>query len=297
MIPVINSATVSLDYIPTSNSPTSSPRSSSPICKDMYTFELPTYTTERYYLLSELEQIVKFYYTNEESQKAPMNDNEIPEATQVAIYISWDTEAGLNDLQRKLSSSCEYVRENFDNSRDYLIAVEVFHRNSSSSDESFDGTISILHSGFNLALKMQGGFGIIIFGVTDNPGGTCALEATLDYCSGFHKIYNQKVAVISIDKQCFLGLQEDDEPDAIPNVMQYYLSSISQPIAVYVESKVSEDGRGSLFSKNAPVSVPSVDPITSFLASIGVIIATIVAFILKFISVSVNEKVKVHKNS
>ena len=59
----------------------------------MFRFNLPSYTAERYYILSELEQRAKFVYTSESSasEGGRTGVNTLNDEQQLAIYLLWDS--------------------------------------------------------------------------------------------------------------------------------------------------------------------------------------------------------------
>lgn len=76
----------------------------------MFKYILPSYTAERYYLLSEIEQRAKFVYTSEASEGERADIKTLNDEQQLAIYILWDTRDGIEKLSSQVSEIDEFLR-------------------------------------------------------------------------------------------------------------------------------------------------------------------------------------------
>lgn len=76
----------------------------------MFKYILPSYTAERYYLLSEIEQRGKFVYTSEASDGERADIKTLNDEQQLAIYILWDTRDGIEKLSSQVSEIDEFLR-------------------------------------------------------------------------------------------------------------------------------------------------------------------------------------------
>lgn len=88
--------------------------------------------------------------------------------------------------------------------------------------------MSVLEEAFLISKRELGDIGPIVFGVTNQPGGTCALENVMEYVSMLPE--NNTIVVVSIHGEHFLGRQESLEPDAISGVEQFLLLSLNTSV-------------------------------------------------------------------
>ncbi len=134
---------------------------------------LPRYTTERYWVLSEIEQkITKFVYTNE------INGEGITEGAISSCYLLWNAEKeSIDSLQQRIdkliADSIIYGYINEDHV--LYVAIEVLLTESkwSKHQRSMDNLIQYLLN--------QPVVGHVVCGISDDAASSCGLEALLKY--------------------------------------------------------------------------------------------------------------------
>lgn len=203
----------------------------------MFRITLPSYTAERYYLLSEIEEKSRFIsldYPEESSVAHSSNPGH------VAVYLLFDARKGRESLLQHIQRARDYIKVHINVlASKMMLAVEVFHDQPLSSD-----TVTKIEEVFqDISLSWQE-LDLLVFGISDNAGGTCALEVVMDFCHVVAPNEGDQIDLVCLSKQSFLGLEIDLEPDAISGVQQYLLASKPAPLTDWMNTltyQVSEE--------------------------------------------------------
>jgi hypothetical protein len=181
----------------------------------MHIQKLLTYSSERYYLLSEIEQRAEFVFTDEPDSKA--KERQSTQNPRIdSVYLLWDSNTDIAllkinikkilELYPSCQSRCLFVVE-------CLVADE----------HNFDAVVKDQLDGlFTWAQKAHPEVFIFV-GVADKPSGTPGLEKLEEVMRGAVAVAPSVAGhfrVIGMTRRDCLGHDPDREPDADSNVFQ-----------------------------------------------------------------------------
>lgn len=204
----------------------------------MFPSRLPSYTTERFYLISEIEQVASFIFLDQaRSQQFANNSN-------FSLYMLWNQSNGIDELKKTIQEMKEGMKQRQMIAKNTLVVVEVFNKNLS-PDPDMAAKDKILIEAFEYTQQcFEGAY--ILFGLASDECGSCGLEAILDFCIAFE--IGQSV-VIGIGREKFLGHSESENPTAKSDIIQHYVASQKLSLKEWTLM---------LGSKNAPKSASEV---------------------------------------
>ena len=192
---------------------------------------LPSYSTERYYLLSELEDIcgkpLEFIEDEDNTQScaAYWKSNPIKDNMHVVVYIRWNYSDGHYALHHAMLDMLGDPKSTDCPTANCVVVVDVIV-----SENSEDGFYSAKNEITAHLLILQEMFTVrgIIFGVTNVPAAVPGLEAALEYLTDIcsHEVENSTMRVVAKNNMDYVGGDPLSEPDAVSGVLQYVLSSI-----------------------------------------------------------------------
>ena len=134
-------------------------------------FNLPHYTCERYYLISEIEVRSKFIFLDHENPEI-INEHGI---NAVSIYLIWNQKEGTQKLFEQISKIIDIIPNSikFEYS---IISVEVY-------SIEFEADISNQLQEINdfITEKLPTST-VIWFGVSNSRSGTCGMELIYEFC-------------------------------------------------------------------------------------------------------------------
>lgn len=210
---------------------------------------LPSYTSERYYLLSEIEQRATFLFLVEKEQDTPTSTPPSPHAPQSqssdgtkhdAFYLLWDLRATSvqtveqfrSDVTQLLVGNHRNLSTAPDRLPSSLLAIEVV------VDKKVDGVannhIDVVReciSENNSWIRDNHRIGCVYVGIADNAAGAPALEAIMDYAIILDNHYTLSVPtsssetglplrVVGTRQGHMLGHDPTRDPDAASDVYQ-----------------------------------------------------------------------------
>jgi hypothetical protein len=189
---------------------------------------LPPYSTERYFILSEIEQNATF--AGLENGKL---DYKLPEGSKGArgLYILWkmadDASKDIEVLQKSIDSLVGACRELSVEEQEILITFETLL--TSRSDWEVTGDKKRIQAAMDW-VKSTYQFGGICFGASDHLAGAPALEALCDLVTSveFQHGKAEDSIVVAESKADFLGHDPLREPEAESNVFQAQLVHVSE---------------------------------------------------------------------
>lgn len=197
---------------------------------------LPTYTAEKYYLLSELHNLsVSFVFLGEQdvsTQSLAVAEGAVTRAIaplrppHCFYYILWD-------LRRTDSATMiERLRPIFEYSRRQpwaappgrcMLAVETLTTDRHWRTNGDEGAIAQVYQW----IKTSGAVGHVVFGLADHISGTAALEAVFDCIRGTRdKASPGRILIVAESENDLLGHDVSREPDAESGVTQALLYSV-----------------------------------------------------------------------
>jgi hypothetical protein len=202
---------------------------------------LPVYTTERYYLLSELEQHGSFIFADE--ALFPSSSSSARRTPFVALYVLWNAgdSKGANGLVDKIKGLVNFMidrrKYTAKDVTSFFLAVEVLATTTGQQlgcDDTNRDIIDIDKVIEDMWSKVKRSIDIeyIVFGVSDHVGGTPALEAVHDFAVPI-STNHQMAQILASTRNEMLGHDSTREPDAAGNVRQYLLASRAEPAAEY----------------------------------------------------------------
>ena len=195
---------------------------------------LPTITSERYWLLSEIEQRVQFQFLEDKLPAEPTAASPLDVEEEAICYLLWDlattSEADLRDL---ISSKilCKRLAAapdgRFARAAAWLLAFEVLLPSGgqewSEVCES-RAKISRLHNWIFTEIGALGcDMPALVVGVSDQPAGAPALEAVLETVT--ERSSGAKQVLFALTRDDLLGHDAAREPDASMGVLQLLLVS------------------------------------------------------------------------
>lgn len=208
---------------------------------------MPKYTAERYYLLSELEQVVSFVFIDEEKAAAegegtrsslpvasPLSPHAAPAACAPTrfYYLLWDLKkldaAGMMSLLSRMLEYGQHQQWATCPERS-MLAVEVL-----TTDKRWRENDETAIAAVYEWVKKDGRVGHVVFGLADCISGTAALEAVFDCIRRSRKRSKRelletspvKICIIAESRDALLGHDADREPDAESGVSQALLYSV-----------------------------------------------------------------------
>jgi hypothetical protein len=238
----------------------------------MHVKRLPEYGTERYYLLSELEQLTEFRYLTPPST--------LPRALETAVvtyHFLWDSrnvdyetilqqiQSAFNDdeygvLDRQRSSLCLQILVNRTTEDDWEHSKEK------------DTIYRLYHE-----LDKSMGVALIQFGVADSAGADAALEGLhqwLEIAARKFPECKQRLCTICAPSAVqLLGFDPNREPDAVSGVFQLVISSMTQDeILRWLEGIIhANPSLSTPLADSYPFSSSRLSIVAAWLALIGVL--------------------------
>ena len=196
----------------------------------MIVVRLPEFTTERYYILSELEQKVSSFVYLDETSAADKSHHH-HHGSFNSYYLLWNLSNMTsvdhhhhhhrNSVKSDIDSLFKHDDDDDDrHSGNNLLSIEVLlgHRNDWDSVKVLvNDTVQWIASTYHNTISY------VVVGVADDAAATPALESILDY---YNKIYSDdllrdhNVRVIGLSRSSFLGHGIDQSPDAKSGVFQ-----------------------------------------------------------------------------
>lgn len=184
--------------------------------------DLPSYTSERYYLLSELEQRMKFIFLDE------MANTTLPDNLgNLYYYLLWDmrqygVDAIITRLGALLNSPLKSQRR--------MLSLEVMISEGAQ-------TLNCSHNESVLSVYrwIQANapeFTIVVFGIADKVSGTPALEAIFE-CTKKNAVIRSDFLVVST-RDALLGHDQNRDPDADNDLYQALLYSANDSDSSWV---------------------------------------------------------------
>ena len=200
---------------------------------------LPNYTTERYYLLSEIEQRATFEYLINEDESTEINQQSKPNTHRHdAFYLLCDmratstqTVAAFRQSTTKLLEGKHREIGSENRLSSSLLAIEtlVDKKEDGVMNNNIDVVRDRLQENMDW-IKDNHRIGCVYMGVADNPAGSPALEAISDYATIIDNHYEALagtgtavgpyVRVMAIRDGHMLGHDPSRDPDAASNVYQ-----------------------------------------------------------------------------
>jgi len=213
--------------------------------------QLPSYTSERYYLLSEIEQRCVFRYLHvDDGDEAPPDETTstaaaaaaaaAADAVHEAFYVLWDLRAGSTQTEAQFRAAVSAVLGGPHRAADALsslLAVEalVDKKDDGVANNNVDVVRDCIQTNIEW-IKSAHRVGCVYVGVADHPAGAPALEAVMDYATIIDNHYHlgngvmmmrsgtavagPRVRVVGVRQAHFLGHDPMREPDAASNVYQ-----------------------------------------------------------------------------
>lgn len=187
----------------------------------VYISSLPEYTTERYYLLSELEECLKdIDYLNEMNihvdyyMNFPSNKSSV-----VVMYLLWRKATGISNLNASLQSLLgDRTRDHSNKSLIIEVLINSSNRKTATyKQEIIDELCLVL-----INIKKSYDIGCVCLGISDHTSGTPALEMVVKcvQCAT-----NKTVRLYCARRIELLGFDTNNEPDATSNVFQLILAT------------------------------------------------------------------------
>lgn len=190
--------------------------------------QLPSYSTERFYLLSEIEELCQSPLQYIESEDISPSDfwkgNSIDKYNTVIVYILWDTTEGKDGLYKSVQDTLGSQSYSMTKLSKKIIVIEAMIQQ---SEEMAFPTTTELELYALYIQKMYKGFEII-FGVSNNATAAPGLEAIYEYLRVTipHYSHSPSASVVTLRNENYLGGNVLCEPDAVSGVCQYVLSTL-----------------------------------------------------------------------
>lgn len=245
---------------------------------------LPDYSTERYYLLSEIEENSDemLCFDDEGFKLKPVqicsSKNRI-----VVHYITWDMSQGWERLEATVRGYMSECGEESCLSQYCIVAIEAIYHSSDYSAVMVKNAVSLAMS------SLQGGLlsaaGCIVFGISNNTVAAPALDVINDHMSAYD-LSNIQWAMATAQRTHFLGNATLNlNPEAVGNVSQQYVSS--KPLSNYLQSTfgLKESAKPSpTENRAAAVSAPQRDSaVPADLIRMQAILVAFLAFLLYYV--------------
>lgn len=198
-----------------------------PLRQSLRCIALPNYTAERYFLLSELEQCVRFHFLDDDKgTKGGLFEGDV-----IAFYILWEMASqntlGLLEDVATLFASSRAIITKRENKPRFLLAVEVLR----------DGSIKDAQRAIDEVyahLRRHSHFDCVLFGISDKVSGTAAIEAIYDCAMALSHVMIPTssstaplpvMSFIAQSRLTCLGHDASRQPDADSNVSQLLMVS------------------------------------------------------------------------
>lgn len=205
---------------------------------------LPEYTTERYYILSELEQKVSSFVYLDESNTTNDKISDTSNRNIKSYYLLWDlSKSDNNVISITFKAEIENLlrQHNNDNNNNIgghnLLSIELLLGNRNDWDNVkllLNDTMEWIASNYHNVVNY------IVIGVADDAVAAPALDSILDYynkiCSE-DVLSNYTVKIIGLSRSSFLGHSIDPSPDAKSGVFQL---RACRPCSLKDESKQTQ---------------------------------------------------------
>lgn len=219
---------------------------------------LPNYSTERFYLLSELEEICTSMSSiyNEEQQEEKEEENKLIETKNywnnlklkenetVLVYVLWKEESGIDKLINSIElvlGDVSYNKEEFQKKLiKRILAVEVLL----SSQGSWSNELQLFLSENLKHISLKYSAIQYIFGIADNFASP-ALESLLNIAIQLKK-EEQLCRMIVFKSDEYLGHNKNAEPDAISGIFQCLLQLNDSELESSSLSSLSSSSRNIL---------------------------------------------------
>eukprot|EP00596_Hydrurales_sp_CCMP1899_P002793 CAMPEP_0119042250 /NCGR_PEP_ID=MMETSP1177-20130426/14487_1 /TAXON_ID=2985 /ORGANISM="Ochromonas sp, Strain CCMP1899" /LENGTH=277 /DNA_ID=CAMNT_0007008901 /DNA_START=133 /DNA_END=963 /DNA_ORIENTATION=- len=216
---------------------------------------LPSYTTEKYYLLSEIEDRAIFEAVEKDAD-APIPEDIITAMESVykdkevydAFYVLWDLRSESNKTDSIFKQDIEKLIPKMKDlstvMEKALLSIEIIIDQNQDLEEMRAHILIVINW-----IRETQSFGCIYIGICDSVAGTPALEAVLDLAKMIddHNLYEASLLsdvlilrVIAINNEQFLGHDPSREPDAESNVYQSEMIFIHNG-AILDKSTVEDD--------------------------------------------------------
>ena len=162
---------------------------------------LPRYTTERYWVLSEIEQRISKFISID--NHVPESDENIIRNAVVSLYLLWNTEIeSIESLRQRIEklitelTTFGYIKDGYD----VYVAIEVLLVLSkwAAHQESMDDLIQ--------HLLQKSVVGHVVCGISDDAASACGLEALLKY---YTTIYTLN-PILNGNINCFIAAESND---------------------------------------------------------------------------------------
>lgn len=174
---------------------------------------LPNYTAERYYLLSEIEQKV-IYVFNAEFEP---NDY-FPPANFGVVYCLYDSSTPFEKFQEDATTLITKSEKFISNFEDSLLSVEVYLKGTDFN--TFRPQLQAMLKWLNATFQ----FGCVALGVSDSSAGTAALNKCHDFIEFLYDREAEKmhsaISFVASDRKQLLGHDPKREPDAKAGLFQ-----------------------------------------------------------------------------
>jgi hypothetical protein len=192
--------------------------------------QLPSYSTERFYLLSELENLCGSPLGYIEHDNSPpqscdsdtyWGQNHVDENTVLIVYVLWNTSHGENDLYDSIKCTLGTHGANSTPRRfQRIIAVEA-----TVSGELFPATADVEVYTKEIQ-NVYDGYEVIV-GLSNNHTAAPALDAAFEYLKEtISECATTTVKVVTLRNENYLGGDAFCEPDAVSGIRQYVLSTL-----------------------------------------------------------------------
>ena len=191
----------------------------------MFRRVLPSYTSERYFLLSEIEE-----HGTIVSLDSP--DTHIPSDLKICIiYSLWKYSDGLEELISKLGAlyrKCGGLSP--------VLVIETYMSPiSAEKEERLSSFVEGLKQRYS-----QWRDSIVIFALADSMHATPGLEFIYDTCTELILTSSRDVTVVAEHADVFLGYDHSLEPDAFSGVTQVQLSTVDAPIQTAARARAMQ---------------------------------------------------------
>ena len=245
----------------------------------LYLQELPSYTTERYYLLSEVEQAATFDSSVEwrsEDSTGRKEAQDVNDSKKFFYYIIWNENDGLDTLKKDIEKLCgstngdqtstvQRSKRDEDDEDDsqffsrakYFVAIEVLasresqikleaivkkDMKQSGDDHGLAATKHDISKAHSWIRETFPNLDFVAFGTSDTVAGTPALEILQQIiCFAYKNLDPSRKMVRVLRKEALLGHDSDREPDAESDVTQALYTSRPFSPSKTKESKIDYD--------------------------------------------------------
>lgn len=217
-----------------------------------YRIDLPSYTSERYFLLSEIENSCIIHTLDLTVIPPPVNNV-------CFLYCLWIHSHGLEELMRTLVTLRSFKSKNSP-----VIVIETY------SPDATDTVVSSIYSDM-AEIQCQFEDSIIVFAVASDMDASPGLEFIYD-CIHCTLPTSDKFIIVAATSDTFMGIGNKD-PDASEGVIQCLLSNTENPVQ-------SVAARYGLEQRVKQSDVVKKHSSKSFVDFIVILVIALVAYIL-----------------